>query len=101
MRAVRKQGKGELFRTSRLNIIKNLSFELWQAYCGATLSYADYRALLDHLRESLSWDALLGIKQLSIYDLLDDEKLVETMTADNESEKNLTKETSADPEASV
>lgn len=86
MRAVRKQGKGELFRTSRLNIIKTLSFEMWQAYCGSTLSYADYRALCDHLRDSLSWDSLLGIKQLSIYDLLDDEKLVETMTADEDCE---------------
>lgn len=100
MRAVRKQGKGELFRTSRLNIIKTLSFEMWQAYCGDTLSYADYRALLEHLRESLSWNALLGIQQLSIYDLLDDERLVETMTADDESDDSAD-EPESDSEDSV
>lgn len=75
-----KQGKGELFRQTTERIRSQLSSELWRAYCAPTLTWKEYRECVDYMREVLSWDNLIGVKQLSIYDLLDDEKLVSNLT---------------------
>ncbi len=83
LQEVRKQGKGEHFRVTRQRVLDGFSHELWRAYCGSTLTYAEYRECVETLRDKLSWDSLLGIKQYSLYELLDDEKLVQTMTAED------------------
>lgn len=81
--AVRKTGKGEHFRVARQRIIDQLSTDMWRSYCGATMTYTAYKSCIQYMRKQLSWDNLLGVKQYSLYDLLDDEKLVETMTAES------------------
>lgn len=76
---VREQGKGEMFRVTRQRIIDGLSMEFWRAYCSSTITYKELRELNETMRDVLSWDSLLGVKQMSLYDLLDDETLVKTM----------------------
>lgn len=80
LREMRKTGKGEHFRISRQRIVDELSSYMWKSYCNNIFTYKQYRECLDYMRTELSWDALLGVKQSSIFDLLTDEQLVATMT---------------------
>ena len=76
---MRETGKGEHFRVTRQRILDETSGYMWRSYCAGCLSYKEYRECVAHLRDSLTWEALLGVKQTSIFDLLSDEDLVATM----------------------
>lgn len=76
---MRETGKGEHFRLTRQRILDETSGYMWRSYCAGCLTYKEYKECVAHLRESLTWEALLGVKQTSIFDLLSDEDLVATM----------------------
>lgn len=80
LREMRKSGKGEHFRVARQRIVDELSTYMWKSYCNMIYTYKEYRECLDYMRTELSWYSLLGVKQTSIFDLLTDEQLVDTMT---------------------
>lgn len=76
---MRETGKGEHFRVTRQRILDEMSGYMWRSYCAGCLTYKEYKECVVHLRESLKWEALIGVKQTSIFDLLSDEDLVATM----------------------
>lgn len=80
---VRKQGKADLFRQAVAKVRSELQYSAWQSYLAHCISWREYQIILEKIRRSLSWDNLLGIHQYSLWDNLDDEKLVETMTAED------------------
>lgn len=82
LRNVRKQGKSDLFRQAVVKVRHELSYSAWQSYLSGCLSWKVYRSLVEEIRKELSWDNILGIRQLSLWDHLNDEKLVETMTVE-------------------
>ena len=79
---LRKTGKGGQFDTATRRIRIQLSNDFYWAYLSKVITYKDMRALQDHMREQLSWESLIGVKQLCFYDTLTDEQLVETMTGE-------------------
>lgn len=50
---------------------------LYNALLSKTLTYREFKELREHLATSLSWESILGFKQLSIFDQLTDEQIKE------------------------
>lgn len=42
--------------------------QLYASYLDKHLNYKDFRYLIDELRNKLSWEAITGVKQLSIFE---------------------------------
>lgn len=80
MLETRKLGRAEYFKQTRARLISQLYNDMRFAYHSKTLTWKEYRELLDLMRDSFSYESLLGVKQLSIYDSLDDEEFIKYNT---------------------
>ena len=80
LREMRKQGKAKAFEQARARIMQQTYNDMRWAYHNKTMTWKEFRQCCDYMREVLSYESLIGIQQLSIFDQLTDEKLVETMT---------------------
>lgn len=74
---LRSERKGLLFSDHRQKILNNMSGMLYNALISRTLTYKEFKELQSHLSKQLSWESILGFKQLSIFDQLTDEQLKE------------------------
>lgn len=74
---LRKNGKANLWTASRSRIIGQLYNDIRFAYHSATITWKEYRSLVDAIREQFSYESLIGVKQMSIFDNLTDEQFVE------------------------
>lgn len=80
LREMRVNGKAKAFEQSRARIMQQTYNDMRWAYHNKTMTWKEFRTCCDYMRDSLSFDSLLGVQQLSIFDQLTDDQLVATMT---------------------
>lgn len=72
LKKVRAAGKGAYIK-NRDMLLNEMRNNLWYAYANRTLSYKMYQELLEMMREAFSHDNIIGVHQISIFDMLPDE----------------------------
>ena len=65
---LKQQKSAKLLREHRARIMQSTQGQLYASYLDKHLNYKEFRSLLDTLRNRLSWEAITGVKQLSIFD---------------------------------
>ena len=65
---LKQQRSAKLLREHRARIMQTTQAQLYASYLDKHLNYKEFRTLLDTLRNRLSWEAITGVKQLSIFE---------------------------------
>ena len=65
---LRQQKSSRLLRDHRSRIVNSVHSQLYISYLDKCMTYKEMRECLDYMRDTLSWEAITGVKQLSIFD---------------------------------
>lgn len=65
---LKQQKSAKLLREHRARILQSTQGQLYVSYLDKHLTYKEFRFLIDELRNKLSWEAITGVKQRSIFE---------------------------------
>ena len=65
---LKQQKSSRLLREHRNKILQHCNGQLYMAFLERTINYKVFRELRNYLIDMLSWEAITGVKQLSIFD---------------------------------